>query len=267
MEKNRTIQIDKSKNYYTIKIIIIMRNFRIFIFLAFAAISSMFIYSCVKQQDHQDSKSDVITELRAGNSCLESNLPPNTGSCASGVFTELITLPMYPGCTFHVRVNYYNCTTLGFGGQTFFLGDFEIFDHDCAQYNIDAQNPTAAWELQFNSQVWGATTNSLLNTLIPLTTSTIVFEYIVAACTRTCYVESEPNPKGMTAIIPITTACSSDCCTRSTRYTRTLTGWEASNTTLSSPPMGCPQDNNPPCQGGTISSTPCSGGCAVLLGF
>lgn len=231
-----------------------------------AIVLSIIIYSCSKQE--QPTEKNVIkSELRTGNSCLESNLPPNSGSCAPGVYTGLITLPMYPGCTFHVKVNYYNCTTLGFGGQTFFLGDFEIFDHDCAQYNTDALNPTAAWELQFNSQVWGATTSALLNTLIPITQSTTVFEYIIAACKRTCYVESEPNPKGMTSIIPVTTACSSECCTRSTRYTRSSNGWVASNTTLSSPPVGCPQGNDKPCPSGTLSQTSCGGGCAVLLGF
>lgn len=254
-----------------------MKHFKILMAVAIIAVITVFIYSCAKENEKLSESDTQELSLNSqtrgdeiGNSCLETNQPFNAGSCFHGTYTNWIELPQYPGCHFNVSVEYYLCNS-GIGSQALHLGDFVINDHDCQAYSDDvndaiANNTILTFQLSFNSSVWAKLTTLLLNNLPNASTYLINAEYILAACKRTCYVEIERTPEGLSKIIPVENACSSECCSRNSFYRKINGVWELDHYTLSSPPTTCP-NNTVSCPANTTFATNCIDGCAVLLGF
>jgi hypothetical protein len=108
-----------------------MRN----IFFILSIYGLLNIISCYEKQELSPEQSSSNLELReVGESCKPETLA--TGSCHYGQFVQNIQLVHYPGCNFIVRLNYDYC--FGFGGVVaLHLGNFEILDHDCPQFNSD----------------------------------------------------------------------------------------------------------------------------------
>ncbi|MEZ4910880.1 MAG: hypothetical protein R2774_08460 [Saprospiraceae bacterium] len=245
-----------------------MNKFRIltnsFLVLGF----SLLIFSC-GNVENQIPIPDDITETRSiGNSCLEAALPLPTGSCEGGRYTALVEIPMYPGCIFYVSADYYICSDLSWGHTNIFLGDFNIFDHDCEQYNTDAANPTETWELNVNTQIWQQFTNYFLNNFIDATESSLSVEYIILQCNKTCYISIPKGDSGQTIIVPRKINCGDSCCKRTNDYRRDGNGdWELVSQEVSTLTT-CPSSIQTECRKNSIAESPCSSiGCRALQTF
>ncbi len=222
--------------------------------------------SCGKTDQSSAIKDATLESRSVGNSCLEDKLPPDSGSCDHANISALIQIDMYPGCIFHVNQEYYLCTDLWLGHQNLFLGDFVIFDHDCDKYNEDSKNPTEAWEIAFNSQVWQVLTNYYLNNVIEPTTSVAEFEYIILQCSKTCYVALPPDPEtGKFAIIPVKEQCGEECCERQTKYERDANGKFQPIGQSVSTITECPTTAYEDCPRRTVAETPCSSAACIGL--
>lgn len=140
-----------------------------------------------------------------------------------------IMLPDYPGCTFWISFEYYECRNGSY--QYYHIGSFHIVSHNCPAFwtafssAYAAGGATmAAFIENFDHDVFLQIKTNLANTLVPVGTnpcgtSFVVFmDYIRVSCYKWCYIQN-----GQT-VTSIRVACGSDCCPELTRACRDENG-------------------------------------------
>jgi hypothetical protein len=251
-----------------------MKTSRIILAMFISLLTIAFVSSCNKDEvksevanaelnDHGNEKGNV----GIGNAC--NFTVPQTGSCFPGIYTNSISLPQYPGCTFQIKALYEFCYS-GATISAYHFRDFEIIDHDCGKFQIDLQNAKNNGTLQsfiigFNASVWATITQILLNAA-PSNQSGLEFEYIIASCRRTCYIEKWKGE--MSILIPVDENCSNGCCRRLTGYTRVGGKWQRTAqyvTPWSEDINGCQPPSTTQCNSGV--GTDCFPRCETLLQF
>jgi hypothetical protein len=173
--------------------------------------------------------------------------------------TMLITLADYPGCTFSVVYEYYECRRGS--NQYYYLGNYYLLSHNCpaftAAYNaaLAAGGATlAAFVENFDHDVFLAIKTNLANILIPVDTYpcdegyAFFYNYIRTSCFKWCYIQNGSTVSSKQV------ACGSDCCVERTRACRDENGILILQTAY--------QTSYPPhCDGPTIYSTGLPGLC------
>lgn len=226
--------------------------------------------SCIDKPYTDLHNSTQPLQLReAGQSCIPDTASFNPGTCYPGQFIQNIQLNSYPGCNFFVRMHYIYC--LGHGAVALHLGNFEILDHDCPQFNSDvltaiANNTIDKFWFDFNVEVWRVMTNHYLNTFSPGEFGILKIEYLLSKCTKICTVESEIRPGGLTALIPVEIKCSNECCRRITHYESNNNEWHAIHQTVSTVGKSCDIPLNT-CPLNTVHGTECEFQCDILIEF
>lgn len=232
--------------------------------------SVLLFFSCSQNSPLDESQIELSTNLESrSNDCFDV-LPDD--SCIEGEWVNTISLPSYPGCEFQVSVPTANCATLiGFGSTTLFLGEFTMNNNFCSEYTQDVEaaisNGTIdQFTLGINIQIWAEVTNSLLTSSV-VTGDQVVFEYVQGDCTKTCYEYTEPNPLGLTGIIPVTENCGTNCCRVQRRYSLQGDGnYIPTGVRLMTPEVRCSGFTFDCIIDGPGSSI-CSGGCEAVLSF
>jgi hypothetical protein len=242
--------------------------------LSFFFLFSIIFIQCTENQNFNYGAENKTIELRnqnlIGNSCLEDNLPPNTGSCIFGIIPLIIEIPAYPNCQFYIEVETYHCYGGG-GNNSLFVGDFRFTQPiDCPDYFIDYNNAVntntlPAFELNFNTSIWFAAQDKLVTNFgSSITNGVLTITYVVGSCSYTCYEIGEPNPKRFSTILPVSYNCGENCC-KVTRGFEFVNGIPTAGPPIIDIPNEECEDTNVRCVSG--GAPKCSGGCDELIGF
>jgi hypothetical protein len=179
-----------------------------------------------------DSIEDLLELL--GIACLPDSIQEECDSFPS-IDSMVIMLPDYPGCSFWITYEMYECRS---GNNLYYyLGNFEIINHNCAAFTAAFNSAYAAggatlasFVENFDHDVFLKIKTNLANTLVPAgsypcDSSYVTFmSYIRVSCFKWCYVQN-----GQT-ISSIKVACGSDCCSEVTRACRDEGGTLVLNT-------------------------------------
>lgn len=139
-----------------------MKHFKILMAVAILAVITVFIYSCAKDGEklNKNVSNDVnpILETRGGNNdllealgtdCFNGELEiPGCNNVAIPGELIITDLPSYPGCTFKVIFNYYQCNLIS-GINQVSVSDYQIVEHDCPAFSSDLVDPA-------NIVLWGS---------------------------------------------------------------------------------------------------------------
>jgi|GEM_PF-1989778 len=217
-------------------------------------------YSCKEEAISPDNKTATSSRgVREGDhfelfgiACL----PDSIFNCDSVPIIDsmMITLPDYPGCSFWVVFEYYDCR---FGSyQYYHIGTFKLISHNCSAFTT-AFNAAyavggatlAAFVENFDHDVFLKIKTNLANTLVPVGTNpcsegyVTFMSYIRVSCYKWCYIDNGHTTSGTKV------ACGSDCCAEETTACRDGSG----NLVLNS----YYYTSDPPyCEGPIIFNTP-----------
>jgi len=223
------------------------------------------LVQCTKDENGVNTPNpDKTIELRESSNCIDTTYLNSV--CSKGVFSWAISLPQYPGCTFWVDVPYYFC--YGLTATSMHVGDYKIVEHDCQDYNDDANDAfnngmLEIFTINFDKSVWHAINVYLMTHLPPQVTTHLELNYYTASCAKTCYV-IVGKPGEIQGIIPHRYNCGEKCCKLITVYRKINGVWKIESQSY--------LPNNDPCTGslsvicprGTTYSTDCIVNCDGL---
>ncbi|MBK7093749.1 MAG: hypothetical protein IPH57_01290 [Saprospiraceae bacterium] len=238
-----------------------MKNIQKFVSIIFLAAFVLALVQCSKDEISGINKlSDSKIEFRDNNPCT-----PDLGgitTCDSATIEMFVQIPMYPGCHFRVRFLLWECKAGS--AVAYHLSDYEIFDHDCPQYNTDLQNAMNnglinVFNIGVGKQIWNSITQWLLNSTSP-SFSVVTIEYYVASCAKECYWKLKTG-----YWVGKRYSCGENCCTLKMVYNKVSGQWQLTNKVLGFPSDPCYGARPVDCPLGRDQwSTDCAPQCEVL---
>ncbi|MFN8339489.1 MAG: hypothetical protein U0T36_10785 [Saprospiraceae bacterium] len=262
-----------------------MRHFKIFFSIVVAFGLSLYIYSCSKDNEKHNVVLNQTVEIRSGGdlldllgtACVPGSINIGLG-CNSTTFTDTMVIsnhPMYPGCSFKLIFKRQECAIGQFLDVT--IGDFQILDHNCAQFSTDLNNKRnlsiwSSYITDFESAMWNAIRDQVIAQKVTGNKfrcglgQYLNINFIRASCSR--YVSTKLKEGGLG--ISTKLSCGSQCCKTFTRVCRKSDGTLQITQTDDTDPfdINCSDPAflmDPPLWLGTIEFiTPCTVTCPYM---
>lgn len=143
--------------------------------------------------------------------------------------TMTIILPDYPGCSFLVKFEYFDC--LIDSVQYYHIGDYRIISHNCPGFALDLNSAFTAGGQTLSTFVEdidhdiflglkeGLAPNLISGESTPCGDEHVIFiSYIRVSCFKLCYID---NGQTTTSVL---VSCGSDCCIERTEVCRNELG-------------------------------------------
>jgi hypothetical protein len=247
----------KKINYYLIK----NRILYLFTFMLALVAAILFFNSCKEETivPAGPYKVSFVTERAEdplellGIACYPDSLIEICDSIPS-IDSMLVTLPDYPGCSFWLEFEYFECR-YDSSFPFYHIGNYQLISHNCpaftTAYNaaLSAGGATlAAFVENFDHDVFLAIKTNLAASLVPPgsfpcgESYATFISYITVSCYKWCYLQIGPTVSSKRI------ACGSDCCAERTRACRDRDGVLVLTTSYDS-------DYPPYCTGPTIFDT------------